>query len=59
MYTHIYTHTHTLSYGFTAVNKYHGQGNTYKDSIYLGLAYSLRDSVHYHQGRIIAESRQT
>ena len=30
-----------------------------KDNISLGLAYRFRDSVHYHQGRNMAASRQT
>jgi hypothetical protein len=32
--------------------------NSYKDNISLGLAYRLRDSVHYYQGGTMAASRQ-
>ena len=33
-----------------AVKRHHDQGNSYKDNIELGLAYSFSGSVHYHQG---------
>jgi hypothetical protein len=39
-----------LSQGFTAVKRPHDQGNSYKN-LSLGLAYSFRDSIHYHHGR--------
>ena len=48
----------TLSQGFTDVNRQDDQGNSIKDNIELGLDYRFRDSVHYHQGRILAASRQ-
>ena len=48
----------TLSQGFTDVNRQDDQGNSIKDNIELGLDYRFRDSVPYHQGRILAASRQ-
>ena len=36
-----------VSQGFTAVNRYHDQGNSYKDNILLGLTYRFRGPVHY------------
>jgi len=47
-----------LSLGFIAVNRHHDQGNSYKN-IQLELAYRFRGSIHYHQGRSMAESRQS
>ena len=40
-----------LSLGFIAVKRPHDQGNSYKENIYLELAYSFRDLIaHYHHG---------
>jgi hypothetical protein len=49
-------HTHCLSQGFTAVNRHHDQGKSYKGQ-HLRLAYRFRGSV-YCQGRRMAASRQ-
>lgn len=32
------------------MNKHYDQGNSYKENISLGLAYSFKASVHYHHG---------
>ena len=37
------------------MNRYCDQDNSYKDNNYLELAYMFRSSVHYHQGRSMAE----
>jgi len=42
---------------FTARNRYHDQDNSYKDNISVSLAYRVRGSVHYYQGRIRTTSR--
>jgi hypothetical protein len=47
-----------VSWSFTDENRYHDPGNSYKDNIYLGLAYGFRVSVHYYQGGSMAMPRQ-
>ena len=36
------------------MNRHHDQGKSYKDNIYLGLAYRFRGSVHYQGGSMEA-----
>jgi hypothetical protein len=43
-----------LSYGFTAVNKHHDQGNSYKDNIYLGFQRFSPSSSREEHGNIQA-----
>jgi hypothetical protein len=47
-----------LSQGFTAVNRHHDQGKSYKGQHLIELAYRFRGSVHHHQGESRAASRQ-
>ena len=47
-----------LSKGYTALNSYLVLVNTYIDDIFLGLAHRFSSSVHYHQGRGMAVSKQ-
>ena len=47
-----------LSYGFTAVNRHHDQGKSYKKQHLIGAGLQVRGSDHYHQGGSMAVSRQ-
>jgi hypothetical protein len=38
-----------MSQGFTAVNRHHDQGKSYKNNISMELDYSFGGSVHYNQ----------
>jgi hypothetical protein len=44
--------------GFTAVNRHHDQGKSYKGQHLIGMAYSFTSSVYCHQGGSRAASRQ-
>jgi hypothetical protein len=51
-------HISCFSCSFVVVNRHHDQDNSYKNNIYWVVVCRFRGSVHYHQGRSMAASRQ-